>query len=140
MTPNHALQRTRLRVTAPALMPPHHLCPLIQEALRRPGMLLSLARLGVATCSPCISMIPEAASLERFFEAIRSDCSRDALLSLTLASGQGWHNCVICDEDLAGEFLTTSKWNAKTIQMRDIRAAVTKMNGTDIGTYEVQAL
>jgi hypothetical protein len=44
--PNHALQRTRLRVTAPAFMPAHRLRPPRQQALRRSGASLSLGSFG----------------------------------------------------------------------------------------------
>lgn len=77
--------------------------------------------------------------LERLFAVIHSELQEGRFVVIGLASDQGWHNWVIYDEDVKGEFLAVSKWNAKTIQIRNVKAAVTRMKGTDIGTYELQA-
>ena len=78
--------------------------------------------------------------LEKLFAAIRSELQNGRFVIIGLAEGQGWHNWVIYDEDFHGEFLAVSKTHAKTICIRDVRARITKMKGTDIGTYELQAL
>ncbi len=78
--------------------------------------------------------------LEKLFATIRSELQQGRFVIVGLASSGGWHNWVIYDEDLNEEFLAVSKWKAKTIHIRDVRTRITKMKGTDIGTYELQEL
>ena len=76
--------------------------------------------------------------LEKLFAAIHSELKEGRFVIAGLASGGGWHNWVIYDEDSNGEFLAVSKFAGKTIREKHVKAVIARMKGTDIGTYELQ--
>ena len=76
--------------------------------------------------------------LAGLFEAIDRELRAGRFVIVGLARGSDFHNWVIYDEDLDGEFLAVSKFGPWTIEQRHVRKAITKMHGTDIGTYEVK--
>ncbi len=78
--------------------------------------------------------------LEQLFAVIHSELQQGRFVIVGLASGGGWHNWVIYDEDVNGEFLAVSKYDVKTMHIRNVKSVIRKMKGTDIGTYTLQAL
>ena len=46
---------------------------------------------------------------------------------------------VIYDEDASGHFLAVSKSGSKTIEARHLKNTITRMQGTDIMTYELKS-
>jgi hypothetical protein len=76
--------------------------------------------------------------LVKLFETIHSELQAGRFVIVGLASPGGWHNWVIYDEDADDEFLAVSKFGVRTIEEKHVKKAITKMQGTDIGTYELQ--
>jgi hypothetical protein len=76
--------------------------------------------------------------LAKLFETIHSELQTGRFVIVGLASSGGWHNWVIYDEDADGEFVAVSKFGARTIEERHVKKVIMKMQGTDIGTYELQ--
>jgi imidazolonepropionase-like amidohydrolase len=78
--------------------------------------------------------------LARLFETIDGELKAGRFVIVGLASGPGWHNWVIYDEDKEGDFLAVSKAGGKTLEATHVKEIITKMKGTDIGTYELNPL
>jgi hypothetical protein len=77
--------------------------------------------------------------LEKSFATIHEELTSGRFVIVGLPSPGGWHNWVIYDEDENGEFLAVSKAGAATIEERQVKRVITKMQGTDLGTYELPA-
>ena len=76
--------------------------------------------------------------LDKAFSTIHAELEAGRYVIAGLSSPDGWHNWVIYDEDADREFLAVSKFGATTIEERHVKRVITKMQGTDIGTYELQ--
>ena len=74
----------------------------------------------------------------KLFDTIHSELKDGRFVIVGLVSSGGWHNWIIYDEDDEGEFLAISKDGKKTIHEPHVWQVITKMQGTDIGTYELQ--
>ncbi len=78
--------------------------------------------------------------LEKLFTAIHDELEAGRFVIVSLSSDGGWNYWVVYDEDPEGEFLAVSKAGPTTIQERHVKAAITRMKGTEIGTYEISPL
>jgi TPR repeat protein len=76
--------------------------------------------------------------LTKLFDKIDSELKAGRFVIVGLACTGGWHDWVIYDEDANGEFLAISKGGGRTIDNRHVKKAITDMQGTDIGTYELK--
>lgn len=76
--------------------------------------------------------------LAKLFDTIHGELQAGRFVIVGLASSGGFHNWVIYDEDAGGEFLAVSKFRTKTIEERHVKDVITQMQGTDIGTYELE--
>ena len=74
--------------------------------------------------------------MAQLFETIHNELHAGRFVIIGLASPGGWHNWVIYGEDADGEFLAISKDGKRTIEERQVKKAIIRMQGTDIGTYE----
>jgi hypothetical protein len=75
--------------------------------------------------------------LTNLFETIDRELQAGRFVIVGLAAGNDFHNWVIYDESLDGEFLAVSKFGKWTIQQAHVKRAVIQMHGTDIGTYDL---
>jgi hypothetical protein len=75
--------------------------------------------------------------LAKLFEAIHNELAAGRFVIVGLAAGDGWHNWVIYDEDINGEFLAVTKGAGGTIDECHVKRVIAQMKGTDIGTYEL---
>jgi hypothetical protein len=76
--------------------------------------------------------------LTRLFETIDRELKAGRFVIVGLASGPGSHNWVIYDEGADGEFLAVSKFGRWTVQQSHVKEAITQMQGTEIGTYDLE--
>ncbi len=76
--------------------------------------------------------------LAKLFETVDRELKEGRFVIVSLTSGGGWHMYVIYDEDADGDFLAVSKVGTKTIEEKQLKKIITKMQGTDIMTYEVR--
>ena len=76
--------------------------------------------------------------LPKLFETIDKELKEGRFVVVSLASGSGWHIYVIYDEDADGDFWAVSKAGLQTIEEKQLKKIITKMQGTDIMTYEVK--
>jgi hypothetical protein len=76
--------------------------------------------------------------LAKLFDTIHNELTEGRFVIVGLASGEDFHNWVIYDEDLNGEFLAVSKSAKETIYELNVKKVISKMNGTDIGTYRIK--
>jgi len=76
--------------------------------------------------------------LAELFETIHDELQAGHFVIVGLAEGDGWHNWVIYDEDVNGEFLAVSKGATGTVDEYHVKKVISQMQGTDIGTYQVQ--
>ena len=76
--------------------------------------------------------------LTKLFETIDRELKEGRFVIVSLASASGWHMYVIYDEDADGDFLAVSKAGSKSIEEKHLKSIITKMQGTDIMTYEVK--
>jgi TPR repeat protein len=76
--------------------------------------------------------------LERLFQTIESELQAGRFVIVGLSCSGGTHDWVIYDENTTGDFLAISKAGERTIEDNHVRRTITHMQGTDIGTYEVQ--
>jgi hypothetical protein len=76
--------------------------------------------------------------LARLFETIDRELKAGRFVIVGLASGRGSHNWVIYDEGVDGEFLAVSKGGRWTFQHSHVKEAITQMQGTEIGTYDLK--
>ncbi|HEY5911121.1 MAG TPA: hypothetical protein VJA21_11010 [Verrucomicrobiae bacterium] len=74
--------------------------------------------------------------LSSLFETIERELKAGRFVIVGLPRGSDFHNWVIYDEDLEGDFLAVSKFGPWTIERRHVKKAIARMHGTDIGTYE----
>jgi len=75
--------------------------------------------------------------LEKLFAAVDRELAAGRYVIISLASGGGWHMYVVCDKDKDGEFIAVSKIGERTITDDHVKRTVTKMQGTDILTYDL---
>jgi hypothetical protein len=71
------------------------------------------------------------------FETIDRELKAGRYVTVGLARGGDVHSWLIYDEAPDGEFLAVSKFGPWTIEQRHVKRAITRMQGTDIGIYEV---
>ena len=76
--------------------------------------------------------------LAKLFETIHSELVAGRFVIVGLAVSEDWHEWVIYDEDLAGEFLAVSKGAGGTTDECHVKRLITQTKGTDIGTYQLQ--
>jgi hypothetical protein len=76
--------------------------------------------------------------LSKLFETIDRELRAGRFVIVSLASANGWHMYVIYDEDTDGDFLAVSKAGPTTIEEKHLKSIITKMQGTDILTYEAK--
>jgi len=74
--------------------------------------------------------------LSQLFDAIRKELQAGRYVIVGLAIGDGWHNWVIYDESLDGEFIAVTKLGKETAELRQVKKLIRAMEGTDIGVYE----
>ncbi len=75
--------------------------------------------------------------LDHLFQTIGTELKAGRFVIVGLACPGGTHDWVIYDADADGEFLAISKSGGRTIEDNHVRRTITEMQGTDIGTYEV---
>ena len=75
--------------------------------------------------------------LSSLFETIDRELKAGRYVAVGLARGGDVHSWLIYDEAPDGEFLAVSKFGPWTIEQRHVKRAIARMQGTDIGTYEV---
>jgi len=76
--------------------------------------------------------------LAKLFDTIHHELTEGRYVIVGLASGEDFHNWVIYDEDLNGEFLAVSKAAKGTAYELNVKKVISQMNGTDIGTYRIK--
>jgi hypothetical protein len=79
--------------------------------------------------------------LERLFETIDKELNTGRYVIVSLRSGFGWHMHVIYGKDASGDFVAITKSGSKatgaeTVVAGHVKEIITRMNGTDILTYE----
>ena len=75
--------------------------------------------------------------LSSLFGTIDRELKAGRYVIVGLARGSDVHDWVIYDEAPDGDFLAVSKFGPWTIEKKHVKKAITRMQGTDIGTYEV---
>lgn len=77
---------------------------------------------------------------EKLFATIDSELKAGRFVIVSLASSQvSWHMYVIFNEDPNGDFVAVSKIGSRTIDAKQVKATIRRMQGTDILTYELAA-
>lgn len=76
--------------------------------------------------------------LDRLFDTIERELKAGRFVIVGLACPGGTHDWVIYDADAKGDFLPVSKGGERTMEDNHVRRTITQMQGTDIGTYDVQ--
>ncbi len=77
---------------------------------------------------------------EKLFATIDSELKAGRFVIVSLASSQvSWHMYVIFNEDPNGDFVAVSKIGSRTIDAKQVKETIRRMQGTDILTYEQAA-
>lgn len=77
-----------------------------------------------------------AGPTEKLLEIIDHELHAGRFVVIGLRNPGGWHSWVVYDQDSSGEFLAVSKDRGRTIEEHQVRKAILRSGGTDLGTYE----
>ena len=78
--------------------------------------------------------------LAELFEATHKELAAGRFVIVGLPAGpDDWHDWIIYDEEVRGEFLAVAKGSQGTIYETRVKAVIAQVKGTDIGTYQENA-
>ncbi len=77
-----------------------------------------------------------AGPTENLLELIDRELHAGRFVIIGLRNPSGWHSWVVYDKDTSGEFLAVSKAGKHTVEERQVKKAILRSGGTDVGSYE----